>query len=183
MGWNSAPIRKPEISARGKKSTSNLCKHTLDVYPTPWKQRFNLTSFFLTIFPDVSCSLTDVPFTRKLCSWEWECYGHGCYRQWLCQGKVWNKTLHLISSWISSFVPQAGCAGAVGWQAQPGRFNSLLQHCQVLAGWWDSQIVIWGRKLRDPRESLSDRAAVLGWCLGVTKVYSQRKRRGIKGLC
>lgn len=71
----------------------------------------------------------------------------------------------------------------MGWQAQPGRFNSLLQHCQVLAGWWDSQIVIWGRKLRDPRESLSDRAAVLGWCLGVTKVYSQRKRRGIKGLC
>lgn len=84
----------------------------------------------------------------------------------------------------------------MGWQAQPGRFNSLLQHCQVLAGWWDSQIVIWGRKLRDPRESLSDRAAVLGWglwdtpslgCaglgLGWFKVYPQRKRRGIKGLC
>lgn len=94
MGWNSAPIQKPEILERRKKRTSNLCKLTLDVYPIPWKQRFNLPSFYLTIFPDVSCSLTDVSFTRKLCSWEWECYGHGCYRQWVCEGKVWNKTLH-----------------------------------------------------------------------------------------
>lgn len=48
---------------------------------TIWRPGVHLTAFRSTVFPDVSCSSTDGPFTRKLCSGEGECCGHGCYRQ------------------------------------------------------------------------------------------------------
>lgn len=59
--------------------------------------------FYLTILPDVSCGLTDVPFTRKLHSWDFECYGHCCYRQWFCQGRIWKTTCTSVLGWRCVF--------------------------------------------------------------------------------
>lgn len=73
-----------------------------------WNQKFKFC-FYLTILPDVSCGLTDVPFTRKLNSWDFECYGHCCYRQWFCQGRIWTATFASFFGLKMCFSPGQKC--------------------------------------------------------------------------